>query len=304
MLKIGYVGLDTSHVIGFTQLMNDPQHEHHVPGARVTVGWPGGSSDFEASYSRVEKFTNTLRDEYDMDILESPEAVAEACDILFIESVDGRVHLEQFKRTLPYRKPTYIDKPFALTLADACEMVALAQEHDIPLMSCSSLRYADALQNALAEGRDDILGCDFYGPMNEQATQPGLFWYGCHSVEMIVAALGTGCKEVRCVRTEDHDLLTALWQDGRVASFHGLRNVHSKFGGLLHRKDRVEWVDATSGRPLYAGLVAAILEHLPHGRSPIPAAEMIEIVAIMEAANRSREEGGSPVAVVTSVNKG
>ena len=61
-LRIGMIGLDTSHVIGFTKLLNNPESEHHVPGGRVVVAYPGGSSDFELSWSRVEGFTTQLRD--------------------------------------------------------------------------------------------------------------------------------------------------------------------------------------------------------------------------------------------------
>ena len=295
MLKIGFIGLDTSHVTAFTKLLNDPRSEHHIAGAKVTVAWPGGSPDFDLSRDRVEGFTKTLRDEYHVQIVDSPEAVADACDLLFIESVDGRVHREQFSRTVRFGKPTFIDKPLATTLADAREIVRLAEASGVPLMSSSSLRFADALQEALAGGRDDILGCDVFGPMSEQPTQPGLIWYGCHSVEMMVAAMGAGCAEVRCLRTDGHDLLTALWKDGRVASLHGLRGGQGKFGMTLHRKGSCVFIDGGVGRPCYAGLLAAILGSLPDRRSAVPACEMLEIIAIMEAANQSRANNGVPV---------
>ncbi len=300
MKKIGLIGLDTSHVIAFTKLLNDPAHEWHIPGGRVTSGWPGGSPDFPNSIDRLPEYTKALREEHGIEILDSPEAVAEASDIVFIESVDGRVHLEQFKRTLPYRRPTFIDKPFALRSGEAREMVRLADEAGIALMSGSSLRYAAELEQALAHGRDDIVGCDAHGPMGEVPTQPGLFWYGCHAIEMIVAALGAGCCEVRCLRNEQHDLLTAVWHDGRMASYHGLREAHGRFGITLHRKKSVTYVDAHTGRPFYAGLMAAVMEHLPHNRSNVTGAELIEVVAIIEAANESRANNGAAVRLATA----
>ena len=30
-IKIGMIGLDTSHVPAFTELLNDPGHKYHVP---------------------------------------------------------------------------------------------------------------------------------------------------------------------------------------------------------------------------------------------------------------------------------
>ena len=299
MLKIGFIGLDTSHVVAFTDLLNNPKNENHIAGARVTVAWPGGSPDFDLSISRVAGYTQTLREQHGVTIVESPEAVAEACDLVFIESVDGRVHLEQFKRTVAFRKPTFIDKPFAVKLDDAREMARLAGEAGVALMSGSSLRFAEQLHEALSAGRDDIRGCSVFGPAKEVPSQPGLFWYGCHSVEMMVAAMGPGCREVRCLRTASHDLMTAVWSDGRLASLQGLRDVHGHFGITLHRTTGPQVIDPQAGKPFYVGLLRAILESLPQGRSAIPAAEMLEIVAIIEAANRSRANDGQPVAVAT-----
>jgi predicted dehydrogenase len=295
MHSIGFIGLDTSHVTAFAKLLNDPASEHHVPGGRVTVAWPGGSPDFALSADRVAGFTATLRDDFGVRMVDGPEAVAEACDLLFIESVDGRVHRGQFERTVKYGRPTFIDKPFATTLADARAMARLAAEAGVPLMTASSLRFADALQATLAKGRADIVGCNAFGPMSEQATQPGLFWYGCHTVEILLAVMGPGCRDVSCRRTETHDLLTAWWSDGRAATLHGLRGAHSVFGVTLHRPGGPETPDLRAGRPGYAAMLAAILDSIPHGRSAVPMDESLEIVALIEAANRSRQNDGARV---------
>ena len=75
--RIGLIGLDTSHAPEFTELLNDPHTEHHVPGGRVVAAFPGGSPDFPLSSSRVEDYTDQLRQQYDVTILDSPAAVAE-----------------------------------------------------------------------------------------------------------------------------------------------------------------------------------------------------------------------------------
>src|SRR5688572_30293111 len=106
-LKIGLVGLDTSHVVVFSKCFNKADHADRVPGARVVVGYPGGSDDFELSRSRVDKFTQQVRDEFGVEIAESPEAVAEACDLLFITAADGRTHLDYVRKTISARRPTF-----------------------------------------------------------------------------------------------------------------------------------------------------------------------------------------------------
>lgn len=291
--RIGVIGLDTSHVEVFAQILNDPNHSHHIPGGRIAAAWPGGSPDFEFSISRVEGYTNTLRDDFGVDILESPEAVAEQSDLVFIETIDGRVHLDLFKRIAPYGKPVFIDKPLSAGLADAQAILALAREFGVPVMSCSSLRYADNLQAALADDEQGaITGCDVFGPMVIMPPLPALYWYGIHTVEMLVTALGTGCRQVRVVKNENNDIVTCEWGDGRMGVVRGARESHSRFGLTLHREQGVQALDISANeRPYYASLIEVIMRNLPEGGSSIPDDQMLEVIRIIDAANESRETG-------------
>src|ERR1051325_7492671 len=60
-IKVGIIGTDTSHVIAFTKILNDPTSPDYVPGARVVAAFKGGSPDVESSYTRVDKFAEELR---------------------------------------------------------------------------------------------------------------------------------------------------------------------------------------------------------------------------------------------------
>src|SRR4051812_32073130 len=102
-LRVGLIGLDTSHVPAFTKRLNDHQDAEHVPGGRVVCGYPGGSKDFNLSVDRVEGFTKELREKYSVEMLDSPEAVAEGSDLVFITAVDGRAHLDYVKRTIKFK---------------------------------------------------------------------------------------------------------------------------------------------------------------------------------------------------------
>lgn len=293
-VRIGLIGLDTSHVTAFTKLLNDASADWHVKGGKVTVAYPGGSPDFELSHTRVKGFTDELRDKHGIRIVETLEAVAEQSDLVFIESVDGRVHLKQFQQIARFKKPTFIDKPLAANLADAEAIYRVAEQNGVPVMSCSSLRYWQPLRDALAGGRDSIVGCDAFGPLPEETALPGLHWYGVHTVEMIVATMGPGCAELQAFKNADSDIIRMTWSDGRSVMMRGARNAHHKFGMTLHRKEGAQWVDpASSSKPYYAGLLEAILHSLPQGKSDVPKAEMLEIMKIMEAANQSRQNGAA-----------
>ena len=290
-MNVGLIGLDTSHVPAFAKLINDPADPHHLPGFRVTVGFPGPPSDFRHSHERVGKFTEQVRIEFGVKIVDSAEEVARQADLVLITAVDGRQHRELFAEIAPLAKPTFIDKPLATSLADATWIVRTAQQKGIPLMCSSALRYADNFQQALA-GPKPVVGIDVFGPMTEEVALPGLFWYGVHSVEMVVAAMGAGCRSLRATRTDSTDLICLQYADGRSAFIRGLRGAHGVFGASIHRADGVQQVDVNANaRPYYAGLMEAVLTRLAKGQMPVPAEQMLEVVAIMESANRSRSTG-------------
>lgn len=292
-LKIGIIGLDTSHAPAFTELLNDLNHPYHIEGGKVVAAYPGGSPDFELSASRVEGFTAKIRDQFHVAMADSPEEVAEASDAVLLLSVDGRVHLDQFRKIAPYGKPVFVDKPFAVSSEDARAIAELAQAHRIPLVSCSSVRYAQGLADALSDDSGGaLIGADCYGPLELQPTQPGLYWYGIHTADMLYAALGQGCRQVRTVTNDDHDLVVAEWADGRVGTIRGNRKGNRTFGALIHREKGSRFVDVYAHpKPYYASMLEAVMTMFRTGVPPIDLNETLEVIRFIEAANESRSTG-------------
>ncbi|UNK18936.1 Gfo/Idh/MocA family oxidoreductase [Paenibacillus sp. N3/727] len=293
LLNIGIIGLDTSHAVAFTRLLNDPGHPYHIPGGRVTAAFPGGSPDFPLSASRVDGFTKEIKEQFGVAIMNTPEEVAAACDVILLLSADGRVHLRQFRSVASYGKPVFIDKPLALSLDEAKEIFALASDAGVPLMSSSSLRYADALVPELAgEGRSSILGADVLGQMDVQPTQSHYFWYGIHAVELLYTVMGRGAREVFAVSTETEELITGVWQDGRIGTVRGSRRGSGKFTALIHRSGESRYIDAgASDKPWYASLLEQVIMMFTERRAVLPAEETLEIISFLEAAEKSRQSG-------------
>ncbi|WP_019536296.1 Gfo/Idh/MocA family protein [Paenibacillus ginsengihumi] len=291
-LRLGMIGLDTSHATAFTKLLNDPADAHHVPGGRVVAAYPGGSADFPLSIERVGGFTQELREHYGVSILETPEAVAEAVDALLIESADGRVHLQQLRAIAPSGKPVFIDKPLALSSQEAYEMAEIAQQYGIPLMSASALRYAEGLARALAEADEGIAGADAFGPMYLEATQPGYFWYGIHTAELLYRVMGAGCREVTVTANDDFDVIVGVWQDGRIGTVRGSRRPGQGFGVTLHTGAGPRLVDVSKdGRPFYACLLIEVMKMFRTGQPGLLLTETMEVIRFLEAANESRTTG-------------
>jgi hypothetical protein len=50
--RVGIIGLDTSHSVAFTKLLNAPDAGADLGGYRVVAAYPKGSPDIESSVSR------------------------------------------------------------------------------------------------------------------------------------------------------------------------------------------------------------------------------------------------------------
>ncbi|NMO96413.1 Gfo/Idh/MocA family protein [Paenibacillus lemnae] len=292
-IRIGLIGLDTSHCVAFTKLLHDEEQEFHVPGAVVTAAYPGGSPDFPLCISRVEGFTAQVRDGFGVQIMDTPEGVAEQCDALMLLSGDGRTHLELLRRIAPYGNPVFIDKPLTISSAEAEEVRRTAEQYCIPVMSASSLRYALSLTRELEQQVEvPVIGADVYGPMEVQSTQSHYFWYGIHAAEMLFTIMGPGCLEVYAASTKDHELITGIWQDGRIGTVRGNRSGNDGFGAMIHRKGATAYVDVqSSGKPFYADLLERVMLMFRTGNPSLPLAHSIEVIRFLEAAEESRDKG-------------
>ena len=140
-LRAGIIGLDTSHVVVFTRLLNAPSPKPELAGVRVVAAYPGGSPDLPSSRDRVAGYTNQLREKYEVAIVESIEELLPRVDVVLLESVDGRPHLAQATPVLKAGKRVFIDKPLAASLDDARAIVALSKETGTPFFSASSYRF-------------------------------------------------------------------------------------------------------------------------------------------------------------------
>jgi predicted dehydrogenase len=293
-IRVGIIGLDTSHVIAFTRLLNDPAHEKHVPGTRVIAAFKGGSADIESSYSRVDGYTKQLQDDFGVEIVPTIEALCEKVDVVMLQSVDGRPHLEQVKPVFAAGKPVFIDKPLAGSLKDALEIYRLGKEHNVPWFSSSSYRYYESMTALMAQDVGEVRAAISYGPAHLEPHHPDLFWYGVHPVEALYTALGQGCERVVRTATEDTDVVTGTWSGGRTGTLIGLRT-----GATPHRVTLfgTKAVADQQGGGDYAPLVAEIVKFFQTGVAPIAPEETIELFAFMEAADESKRRGGAPVTI-------
>ena len=289
-LRAGIIGLDTSHAIAFTKTLNAEHPRPEAAGCRIIAAYPKGSPDIPSSVERVPQYTQEIQ-KLGVELVDSIDELLKRVDVVFLETNDGRPHLEQVLPVLKAGKPVFIDKPLAGSLADAVAIFEAARAAKVPLFSSSSLRFG---KNSLA-ARNGALGkisrCETTSPASLEKTHPDLFWYGIHGVESLFTVMGTGCVSVQRGTTADGKIeVVGEWSDGRVG-------IYREGGGYTGKATGDKGEGPVGSYDGYDPLVFEIVKFFRSGKPPVSEAETLEIYAFMEAADESKRRNGESVAI-------
>ena len=134
---------------------------------------------------------------------------------------------------------------------------------------------------------------DAFAPGTQHPRNPGFFHYGVHAVEIMYSLMGTGCRRVRCVRTEGVDVAVGEWGDGRVGTVRAIRNGAKQIGFTCVTEKQV--ITTKTSAYGYREVLKQIVQMFETKKSPMSGAELIEPVAFQEAALISMDRGGAAV---------
>ncbi len=290
-IRLGIIGLDTSHAVAFAELLNAADAPPELANCRVVAAFPEGSPDIASSVERVPGYKAKIQT-LGVEIVGSIAELLERVDGVLLETNDGRPHLEQVRPVLAAKKPVFIDKPLAGSLNDALTIMQEAEKAQVPFFSSSALRFSKSAQEARRGEWGRVVGCDAFSPCSLEPTHPDLFWYGIHGVETLFTVMGPGCKSVTRVATPNGDVVTGTWHDGRIGTFRGMREGSTGYGGTVFTDQATRPLAGFDG---YRPLVVEIVKFFRTGVVPIDPKETLEIYAFMEAADESKRKGGVPV---------
>ncbi len=301
-IRAGIIGLDTSHAIAFTKLLNakTPQPPE-LMGVRVVAAYPQGSKDIESSTKRVPELTQQVKDQ-GVEIVSSISDLLDKVDVVFLESNDGRPHLEQVLPCLEAGKPTFIDKPIAGTLADAIRIFEAAAKTHTPIFSSSSLRFGKNTQAVRQGSIGKVITADTRSPASLEPTHPDLFWYGIHGVESLFTTMGTGCLSVKRGTTDDGKIqVTGTWDGNRTGIFRESSDTRKGYAGTAtNAEGKSAEVGGFDG---YQPLLNQIIHFFRTGVAPVTPEETLEIYAFMEAADESKRRNGAEVSLADVMAK-
>lgn len=199
MLRIGLIGTENSHITHFTRFLNVEQRH---PGVRATalVGGRSARNLELAELGQIEV------------IVDEPAELVGQVDAAIVSTRDGAKHLEHARPLLEAGTPVLVDKPLAASVADARELLEIAERSSALLLSSSALRFVPEIRHFTTAGGAEVSGpprhLHVIGPADPDSEYSGLFFYGIHHVEAAMEILGDpavdpASLDVRAVRRGD-----------------------------------------------------------------------------------------------------
>ena len=283
MIRIGIVGSDNSHAQAFPSLTNlqDQPADKHVDGAQVVAIW-GRDPARTQEVATAAKIPTIVSD---------PAEMLGKVDAAMVVFRHGGLHRQYAEPFIRAGIPTFVDKPFAVTVADAQAMVALAEETGTPITSFSTLRYDTGFRGYLEDLKSlgTIRTAIYTTHANRDSEYGGLIFYAIHAVEMMMAAHGPGIQEVRAHQHGPNFIATLAHKDGVLLAVNGLATSHG-FTSQAYA-DSGHKIHQVTGHDFYIQGLKTFLEMVRTGVRPIAYAEMVESIRVASAIETSLQTG-------------
>ena len=319
-VRVGILGIDNFGSVAYTEFLNRPHAEGDFAGVQVVAAYPVVSPDYPDSEKLQNQWKQQLLNMYQspkdpldavtpIEMVGSVEELLSKCDCVMIFSLDGRLHAEQATAVLKAGKRLFIGRPLAASPEDAVRIFQVAAETKTPCWSSSQHRYStgfSGMRNHPEVGK--VIGCDVYGGWTVDAPDADRFTRPLHSIETLYAIMGPGVVSVSSTGTPTGEFITAIWGDGRVGSYRGIKTGSVKYSatvfgesgvstaGIYGHGVPVKGVVPTDDRYVgYEGLALEIARFFKGGPVPVTPEETLEIFALLQAAEMSRAQQGALV---------
>lgn len=263
-------------------LGKQPLASMRIPGARVTHVWTDDPAD-APKVAAASLIAN---------VASSPEEVIGHVDAAVIATDDGNDHVRRARPFVDAGLPVFIDKPLATNTADLRQFIAWQRAGKV-ILSTSGMRYAPEMQLS-AEQKASL------GDLRWITSFTCKTWerYGIHALEAVYPLLGPGFISVQTQAQAGSDLVHLTHGSGVQVTLAAIHDAYGSFGA-------VHLYGAKGHLPLrlsdtyhaFRGQLVAFVDMLHTGQPPFPFSQTIELMAIIIAGIRSRENDGKKVLI-------
>ena len=295
--KIALIGLDTSHAIEFSRIMQAPDYKEsqRIKGLRA-VSCLSFLTPF-ISREELNERAEQLRS-WGVNVTESFEEAIDGCDAVMLEINDPFYHLEYFQKCVNLKKPIFLDKPLADTIQNGKKISDLIGKYNLKVFSASSLRFRPQLLDA-CQKINNPFSASIYGCLGKAPAGSSIVWYGVHTFEMLERIMGRGAKSVSTQKSASGLVCIVTYPEEKYGIVELSTNIFS-YGGCLRREgDSAHFtIDMSTA---YADLLREVNRFFETGITPVQFDDTLEVMALLDAAERSFQSGSvERVSVVAS----
>ncbi len=274
-LRIGIIGAENSHTIGFGKMFNI---DKKFPSAEVKYVW-GESDEFARNASEKGNIPNIVKD---------PLEMLGEIDALIVDHRHAKYHLQAATPFIKEGIPTFVDKPFCYRAAEGKEFLALARKHGTAVTSYSTIAHSAATYDMKDQlgTMGKINQVVRTGPVEMDSKYGGVFFYGVHIVQPLMFLVGEEIEAVRVTRKGQHGSANLVYRNGLFVSLI-FKNVSGGWEtfveteeGFTELKSRVEESDPAL---CYTDMV----EMFRTGKEPRSHQSILNCVLVLEALEKS-----------------
>lgn len=263
-------------------LNKQPAESLTIPGAKVThiccVGNGGFTAEHVAHCSLIPQ------------VVKQPTDVIGHVDAVIIATDIGSEHVARARPFIEAGLPVFIDKPLTDNAADL-KVFRDWSAAGKAFMSSSSMRYTKEYLPYRLSTRElgDLRFVSITTPKSWET-------YGIHALEGMYPILGPGFVSARNTGTPDRNVVHLKHRNGADIIVVANTDMYGGFG-LLQLIGTAGHAKVASGDTFFSfkSQLEAFISYLRTGQRPFPIEETFELMQILIAALRSREQGGREV---------
>ncbi|NLJ86676.1 MAG: Gfo/Idh/MocA family oxidoreductase [Firmicutes bacterium] len=274
MIRIGIIGSENSHALKFSELANldRPSSGKRVSGVAVTM-LHGDDKEQALSVAKEGKVPH---------VVDHPTDMLGEIDAVMITARHGDKHASLALPFIEAGIPTFVDKPFAISLDDCQKMIDAAKAKGTLLTSYSTLRYADhvkELQDRLDTMGEIVAGVST-GPCDFSSQYGGPFFYGTHAIETMLAVFGHDVENVTARMVGNNCAATVEYKSGFFVSLNLLHNAAYAFHAVVYGTEGWESVpiDLSS---IYANGFRVFIDMIRTGKMPLSYEQLLDPIRIL-----------------------
>jgi len=274
-IRIGIIGAENSHTLGYAKMFNT---DKKFPGVEVNYVW-GETEELAKKAMESGPITNMVKNPLDM---------LGQIDALIVDHRHAKYHLEAATPFVKAGIPTFIDKPFCYRLAEGKEFLTMAREAGTPVSSYSTIAHSDSTFDIAEQIKSlgEINNIARYGPADIESPYGGIFFYGIHLIQPLMYMFGEDIKVVRINKYDKKAGAVVIFESGLQASLvfstlhYGWETFVETKKGIVELKPRVP---QTEPDRCYRDMV----EMFRTGKEPLSHESILKPIAVLEAMEKS-----------------